>query len=91
MKTKIRQPPVAEAQILKSRYDEAVRIKDAWDYRLRWAQSDHAEATKYGGDTDATARNIRAVEIHVTDAATELQIARTAWMTATTNTERRTA
>ena len=90
MKTKIRRLPITESQILKNRYEEAVRIKDAWDYRLRWAQTDHAEATKYGGDTDATARNIRAVEIHVTDAAGELQIARTAWMTATT-TERRTA
>jgi len=91
MKTTLRRPPATESQILKNRYEEAVRIKDAWDYRLRWAQTDHAEATKYGGDTDATARNIRAVEIHVTDAAGELRVALNAWVNATTTTERRTA
>lgn len=91
MKTTIRRLPISEAQILKNRYDEAVRIKDAWDTRLKRAQQDHADATKYGGDTNATTRNITAVEIHVTDAAGELRVALNAWMNATTNTERRTA
>ena len=91
MKTTLRRPPVTESQILKNRYDEAVRIKDAWDYRLQWAQAVHADATEYGGDTDATGRTITAVEIHVTDAAGELRVALNAWVNATTTTERRTA
>lgn len=83
---------MTEAQILKARYDEAVQIKTAWDYRLHWALLEHADAAKYGGDMDATRRNLAAVEVQVQDAAGELKVALNAWMNATLQPhERRTA
>lgn len=84
-----RRVPITEAQVLKARYDEARAIKEAWDYRLKRAHQEHADAIIHGGDTNATRRNLNAVEIQVQDAAGELKVALNAWMTTTINTERR--
>lgn len=84
-----RRLPITEVQILKSRYDEARKIKDAWDHRLKLAQRDHSDAFHHGGDAEATRRNLSAVEINVADAAGELKVALNAWMNATIQTERR--
>ena len=88
----VRRNAITEVQILRARYDEARAIKEAWDFRLHWAQAVHADAVKYGGDTDATRRSLAAVEIQVADAAGELKVALNAWMAATIpHHERRTA
>lgn len=76
--------PLTEAQICKARYDEAVQIKDAWEHRLKVAHADHKDAFDHGGDADATLRNVKAVQINLTDAAGELQIALDLWTYATT-------
>lgn len=81
--------PLTEAQICKARFDEAVRIKDAWEHRLQAAHGDHKDAFDYGGDTDAALRNINAVRINLADAAGELQIALDLWKHATSTPERR--
>lgn len=87
-RTKLRPPVVSESQILKNRYDEARQIKDAWDWRLKRAQHELADATRNGvGDRHAAARNLAAVEIHVQDAAGELAVALNAWVTASRNTQ----
>jgi|GEM_PF-2763578 hypothetical protein len=91
MKTMTRHQPPTESQILKNRYDEALQIKAAWDHRLKRALSEHYDALHHGGDRQASERNLAALDVHVADAAGELRVALTAWMTATTNTERRTA
>lgn len=80
-----RHVPLTEAQILKARYDEARQIKDAWDWRLRRAQYELRDAITHGGDTQASARNLAAVEINVADAAGELSVALNAWVQATTH------
>jgi hypothetical protein len=84
-----RSAPLTEAQILKARYDEARQIKDAWQHRLNQAHRAHSIAQLTGQDTEATQRNINAVEIEFTDAAGELKVALDAWMAATRTTERR--
>ena len=84
-----RHVPLTEVQILKNRYEEAKLIKDAWDHRLKRAHQEHADAVVHGGDTNATRRNLNAVEIQVQDAAGELKVALNAWMTTTINAERR--
>ena len=84
-----RRVPMTEVEILKSRYDEARQIKDAWAHRLKLAQQDHSHAFHHGGDTDATRRNLTAVEINFTDAAGELKVALDAWMHVTLQHERR--
>lgn len=82
-RTKLRPPQLTESQILKNRYDEARQIKDAWDWRLKRAQHELADATRNGvGNRHAAARNLSAVEIHVQDAAGELEVALNAWVTA---------
>lgn len=87
-----RRATITDSQILKNRYDEARAIKDAWDQRLKRALSEHCDAIHHAGDTDATRRNLAAVEIQVADAAGELKVALNAWMTATLHPhERRTA
>lgn len=91
-RTPLRPPVVSESQILKNRYDEARRIKDAWDWRLRRAQYELRDATVNGiGDRTAAARNLAAVEIQVTDAAGELEVALNAWMAVAITHERRSA
>lgn len=72
--------PISEAQVLKSRYDEARQIKEAWDYRLKRAQAEHSDAIRHGGDHEATRRNLNAIDIQVADAAGELAVALHAWM-----------
>lgn len=90
--TRLRPPALSEAQILRSRYDEARAIKDAWDWRLRVAQHVLRDATTNGiGDRHAAARNLTAIEIQVADAAGELQVALNAWMQATIVPERKAA
>lgn len=74
-KIRPRRVAVSEPQILKARYDEARAIKDAWDYRLKRALSEHYDALRHGGDTDATRRNLAAVEVQVQDTAGELKVA----------------
>lgn len=82
-----RQAPITETQILKNRYDEARQIKAAWDHRLKRAQHEHSDAIRHGGDTDATRRNLAAIDIQVADAAGELKVALNAWMAAVHHTE----
>lgn len=72
--------PITEAQILKARYDEARQIKEAWDHRLKRALAEHYDALHHAGDTDATRRNLAAIDIQVADAAGELKVALHAWM-----------
>lgn len=84
-----RRVPLTEAQVLKNRYDEARAIKDAWQYRLNLAHIEHHDAQQHGGDTEATRRNINAVQINLTDAAGELRVALDLWMHATSTPERR--
>ncbi|WP_427130386.1 hypothetical protein [Pseudarthrobacter sp. S9] len=86
---RIRHVRPTEAQILKARYDEARQIKNAWEHRLKTAHLAHKDATTYGGDTEATRRNINAVQINLADAAGELQVALDLWMHATSTPERR--
>lgn len=74
--------PITEAQILKARYDEARQIKEAWDYRLKRALSEHYHAIHHAGDHEATRRNLAAIDIQVADAAGELKVALNAWMAA---------
>lgn len=80
---------ISTHQTLKARYDEARQIKDAWHVRLQAAQQAHTEAVLNGGDTEATRRNINAVEINFNDAAAELSVAIDAWMDAVHHSEKR--
>jgi hypothetical protein len=80
MTTRARRAPLTRSELLKARYDEARAIKDAWDVRLRRAESEHTQATSNGGDNAATLRAIAAIEVSVADAAGELAVALSAWM-----------
>ena len=84
-----RRVPMTEVEILKSRYDEARQIKDAWDSRYKRALGEHSIAIRSGGDFTDTRRNLDAVEIQVADAAGELKVALAAWMYVTLQHERR--
>lgn len=79
-RTKLRPAPITDTQILKARYDEARQIKDAWDWRLKRAQLELRDATTTSGDVKAASTNLAAVEIQVTDAAGELDVALNAWV-----------
>lgn len=79
-RTKLRPAPITETQILKARYDEARQIKEAWDWRLKRAQLELRDATTTNGDVKAASMNLAAIEIQVTDAAGELDVALNAWV-----------
>lgn len=76
-------------QTLKARYDEARDIKDAWEYRLRQAETEHTRVIRAGGDITATLRNIKAIEVSFDDAAGQLAVAMDAWMAAIHHSEPR--
>jgi hypothetical protein len=83
--TRTRRRPATESELLKARYDEARAIKDAWDVRLRRAESEHSRATRNSEDNAPTLRAIAAVEVSVADAAGELEVALNAWVNSCTN------
>lgn len=78
--TRLRSVPLTETQVLKNRYDEARAIKEAWDWRLKRAQLELRDATTHNRDVKPAAMNLAAVEIQVTDAAGELEVALTNWV-----------
>lgn len=85
MRTRAGRAPATRSELLKARYDEARAIKDAWDVRMRRAESEHSRASRDGEDTAPTLRAIAAVEVSVADAAGELEVALNAWVNSCTN------